>query len=545
MLEFGIDRNRELIRQTMLDLNQAKISEKNQIIDDAIRFFNRQTEHDDIRGKMKSRYAVGVQKVGGVSGGLGGFETYKRGLLGEQIDLGFFETITTGVANKVIDSIANLFTSKTQSWSYVTGEGDAVEKSEDAAALIEAHRKAGGADTVLVNTDSLSCGVNTSFMLLGWVGGHLKYSLVSPTSINFIYHDTIKDDGVDRGVDYTEIEDATAVVIRLSECVDANPGEGQYLAIFGRSEIHDYGRYVTYRSSKWDEIPEVGRGGVDYTLESGEIANPLSWLADKNPKAYIPEYPIIKLDGGLMRVSSKLIETTTSLYENMVELDLSYSRVLKAALVAAIGTAAVVNPRGDPLPPTLEGAVALMGDQTMELYDHSGANSVAALEVLKGLTVAIGNSYSAPDYTLVSDAQSLSASSGVALAIRTKPLIEFRDYRIEVNGPSVDRMFEIERGLIEAYTGDTSLQGVKQIWNPGEIKVPEDKTEQVARLKAAEDAGLADHVMSVKEYHGLATDEEAIALIERMEERKVEFPGPQPPQAIRGAQPVGITRGQT
>jgi hypothetical protein len=53
-------------------------------------------------------------------------------------------------------------------------------------------------------------------MFIDWKSGHLNYIPVSPCSIRFKYHDKISDNEEDRGVDYTDIDDATVMVIKLA-----------------------------------------------------------------------------------------------------------------------------------------------------------------------------------------------------------------------------------------------------------------------------------------------------------------------------------------
>lgn len=549
MLNYGFNRTNELIRGTLRDANFARIESENAAVDSAIQFFDRQTDHASVKAKLQSRFAVGIQKVGTTStvdGTTGdnetGYETYVKGNVGEAIDQGLYEVVTSGVGNKVITALANLFNQPTQSWTFLSGDTAA----EDAAELINRHRLAGGFDTTMVNSDSLSCAVNTSFVLVDWIGGHLKYRLVSPTAVNAIFHETIEDNGVERGVDYSELEDATAIVIRLADSIDVDPGKSQYLAIFGRSEVYPFGRWVTYRASRWDNIPEPDEDGVDYRLPSGELANPLSWLAAQNPDMGVPEYPLIRLDGGLSRVTNAFAETTLSLFQNMLEIDLAYSRILKDALIAARGTVIIKNPSGDPLPRTAEGPIALSGDQDMTFDGQSAGEAVSALDVLQGLVVAVGGGYSVPDYQLVPDAQTLTASSGVALLIRTKPLIGFRDYRIQVNTLQVERLWAIEKGMIEVFTDDQSLRDIEQVWDSGELEIPEDLTERTERLQKQQAAGYKSYLMALQEDNGLATIDEAKALAEQIAEQNEEVPPPQQQQQRqRGApQQFGLTRQQ-
>jgi hypothetical protein len=110
-----------------------------------------------------------------------------------------------------------------------------------------------------------------------------------------------------------------------------------------------------------------------------------------------------------------------------------------------------------------------------------------------------------------------------------------------LNEPSVNRIWGIEKNMITAHAPDegNQLSGVVQVWDPGRIRIPEDKTELVNRLGTAQDRGYIDYVRAVREYNNLATDADAMALIDQYNERKAEYPGN---AARKIAAPVGLTR---
>lgn len=543
MLEYGLDRTNELLRRSLIEHNYNKVELENQIIDEAIAYFDRTADREAVRTAMKDRFAVGIVRQSNLdeNDDSTGYETYRKGLVGKQIDQGLIEAVTSGIGGKITSALANLFTTENQNWEFLRDE----EPSDDAEAFLEAHRKAGGLSTALVDTDFLSCAINGAFLFVDWIGGHLKYHVVVPSCFYAIYHQTITDNGDERAVDYGEIEDATAIVIKMAGSLKAHPTEQQYLAIFGRSDEYPHGRMVTYRSNRWDAIPEIGMGEHEYEV-GGEIANPLSYYAAQNPNEMVPEYPIIAMDGGVVRTASGIVTTTTSLYENCLEIDIAYSRLLKDALNAARGKDILTNEFNAPLPRSLEGVVSLNKGQGLTIDGRDASNAQNALAVLEGLVVSVGSGYNVPDYMLVSDPATLSASSGVALHIRTQGLINFRDYRIEVNRPQIQRLFEIEKSLLHAYIPEQAgvLTDVDQSWDAGTITIPEDEEAKTRRIEAARKAGFVDYVRAVKEFHNLATDAEAMALIDKFNERKTEYPGPQAEQPKRGAMPVGLTRQQ-
>jgi len=555
ILKYATDRNNDILRQALREHKYSKVELENTILDTAVAYFDRTGDHDALRDAMKARFAVGITKTTTLSDAGSdtetGYETYSKNAKEVQIEQGILEAVTSGIGGKIVGALANLFTADNQSWTFLKeSEAGEAEPSEDAEQLITEHRKMGGFSTAMVNTDSLACMINGAYLFVTWVGGHLQYHVVNPTCLYAIYHESIIDNGEERAVDYSQIEDATAIVLRLSGSLSAAPDQQQYLAMFGRSAEYPFGRHVTYRASRWDSIPEVGRGGVEYTIPegfkgAGEIANPMSWLAAQDTKKIVPEYPIISLDGGLAKTGHGLLKLTTSLFDNCVEIDIGYSRLLKDSLNAARGKDVVTNEGGAPLPRSLEGVVALHNGQSLQVMGLPAANAQQAMDVLESVVTSVGSGYNVPDYMLVSDPATLTASSGVALIIRTKQLIDFRGYRIQANKAQVARLFDIEKSLITVYEPETQgklLDGVHQSWDPGTYAIPEDRLIKIQALDNAVKSGYISQVKAVKDYNRLATDAEAIALIEQINEQNAEYPPAQAAAPKRGALPVGLTR---
>lgn len=548
MIDGLINKNRSVVRKALIDANVAKIEMENSIIDDAISYFERTTDHEATRVGMKDRFAVGIDRIRGDGDNESGYYTYRRGAIGEAIDSGLIETLSSGVAGRIICSLANLFNSDTQSWSFLDENG---KMSDDAETLINDHRYRGKFGPTLVMADKLSCAINGSFVFVGISGDHLKYHVVSPSSFNAIYHATINDGGTDRAVDYSEIEDATVIVLKLSDPISVDPTKQQYLAIFGRSEVYPYGRHVVYRASKWDSIPDVGEDdSFDYLLDNGDVANPLSYLAATHPDESIPEYPIIKLDGGLTMIQGDIVTTSTSLYENCIEFDIAYSRLLKDSLNSARGRDIISNKLNLPLPRSTEGMVSLLDGQDMKVDGRDASNSVNAMSVLESCIVNVSGGYNVPGYMVVSSPAALGEISGVALMIRTAPLIDFRNFRISLNEAEIDRLWEIEKNMLRVHMGDTAeyLSTIQQSWDPGKYIMPEDNKSKTERLAMAQDSGYIDYVAAVKSYHNLATDDQAKSVIDKYNKRANEYSAPgsseQNAPAVRKVQPVGLTFGQ-
>lgn len=517
------DRNREVIRKSLKDTREAATNVENEVVNDALDYFERVTDHEAVRDKLTSRGAVGVMKKAGE----GGYETYTKQRVAEMISSGEYETITSGIGTTIVNTISTLFTYPTQSWKYISEDEEPADEEE--VAKLYANRDQGDWGNALAKADWVSNAVNTGPMLINWAGGHLQYRTFSPSCIYAKYHDTIMDEGEERGVDYTDLEDATVVVIETNSV----RGDGQdrsdlssYVAFFGRSDDYEFGRQVQYTATKWDHWPEVGMPEAnDWTVTEGEdkgkIANPLSWLAAKD-KGYGSEYPIILIDGGIVVTSEKATPISTSLYENSREIDVAFSRLMRYALANSLGTKAIKNELGEDLPRCLDGVVDLKQGQTLTLDSIPNSNAQVAWDITKGQSRAIAEGFGAPGYTILAESGG-TAESGVALAIRTRPLIDNRNRRIRLNKSEVSRMYDIERGLHEVHTGEPLLDGVKQIWDPGRFIMPESATEKTTRLNLAFDKKALDYFEYIMELNDLPTVEDAMQLLIERTQRKANF----------------------
>jgi hypothetical protein len=449
------------------------------------------------------------------------------------------EVITSGTGRKILGTLSNLFTNPTQSWTYLSEDGKPLE--EDDVAELFAHREAGGFHNALPQADWISNAVGTGPNLISWSSGHLTYNPFSPACVYARYHDFVMDEGEPRGVDYKNLEDATVVVVEtIQASTNTSADQSQFLAFFGRSNDYPFGRMVQYVSNNWDGWPDVNDpNAIDYRLDSGEIANPLSWLAATGEGVGV-EYPIIMIDGGISVTHEKIAPVSTSLYENCLEIDVAFSRLLKDSLENALGTKAIRSGMTTHLPRTLSGVVHLMDDQEMQIHFVPNSNAEIAFKITKEQARAIAESHGVPGYMIISEAGAL-PESGIALAIRTQPLMHNRDTRIRLNKTPVSKMFDIERGLYQVHTGEPLLPNTKQVWNPGRFIMPENELDKLTRLSTALDKKAISYVRFIRDLHNLATDDDAVKFIEEINEQNTEFPAPAAPAAPRPGLPPGIT----
>jgi len=537
-----IERNRQLIRRSLEKFAAEKIQVTTDLVVDALNHIERNDDTAIVRSGLKRRGAIGIRKIEGITSStdsnLGGYETYTKQRVAMMIDSGEYEVLTSGLDNQICSKRAQLFTNPTMYFEYVTGEDG--EPVKDADTTLQAHREAGGCLMSLCDADYVAAAVDSGPLFVDWKAGHLQYTTINPANVYWKYHDKIIDNGIERGVDYTDIDDCTAMVIKLAgqpAKIDTN----SYLAVMGRSDDYPLGRYVYYTARNWYEIPPLNDKSIvsDWITAGGEIANPLSVYAAQNQGG--TEYPLIVIKGGVTRTTaSSPTPVSTSLYENSLEFDIAFSRLMKDALSQALGLKAVSNPRGAQLPTCLEGAVALNEDQAIQLLSLPIANVQGALEIITKQAQFISESFGVPSYLIAS---SVTPESGIALSIRTKPLADDLDRRGKLNAPEIARLFEIEKGLYSVYTGggkELVPTGITQVWKPGRYLYPESEQEKLTRIGDSVDKKYISYVRGVRDYNALATDDQAKELIDTITEQNTEYPPPGSGAKTVGALTAGL-----
>lgn len=521
-----------LIRANLKELDILQTAANEAVVDDMLDYYQRREDHSQIRTGIKKRFGLGIRKTDDPGNKNASIETYVRDGFSIQVDSGMVEALSIGFGSKVVAALATLFTEPGQRYTLLH---DTVEDVEPANDLLNKHRRFGGYDAALVEADVMSKQIGSAGLLVGFANRGLSYQVLAPSDVRAYFADTIMDDGVLRGTDKKDIEDASAVVIRLSQ-VDI--AEWNYLAIVGRSGENPQGRHVMFRSSNLStKIPAYGEdGAIDYEID-GAPANPLSYWANQNPDEFLPEYPIAILDGGLTK-SGELMPHYTSLYEDSLEMDISGSHLLGTSSDAARGTLALertAEAAGKPLPRTLRGQIDLQPGQSINHISHSASDSVEALTVHAKLMTEAAANYSVPDYMVVSEDHSLDASSGVALQVKTRPLTKKREMMVDVARPAVRKIFEIEKSLLGLHVAELDssvalLLECEQQWDAGELLLPENRKEKADRIKTLMDQGIYDTIAGIREQYNLATDAEAEEIYNKMKDRAGEFPPLSAPQ---------------
>jgi hypothetical protein len=135
--------------------------------------------------------------------------------------------------------------------------------------------------------------------------------------------------------------------------------------------------------------------------------------------------------------------------------------------------------------------------------------------------------YGVPDFMVASEDHTLDASSGIALQVKTRPLVKERARREDINATQVSKIFEIEKALLHLFyeSAETSaLLPLTMAWTAGPLELPENKKEKADRILALKKDGILDEIAAIREYYGFATIDEAVDEYNRMKERRVKYP---------------------
>lgn len=539
------------IRKAIADLSVLEKLTDESIIDDMNQYFNRINDHAQVRNSIVMRYGQRIKKVQNPNNPDQEDEVYAaydQQSFKKKVDSGMVGAVSMGFGNKVSSGLATMFTEPGQKFKLTH---DSFEDLTLASELLTNKREHGGFDAALVKADKGACQIGSNIVFISHLGRRLRYQQTTPSSVRGYWADSILDDGEERAVDTKDFEDASVIIVRLTR---VNYVEWNYLAIFGRSEIYENGRWVQYRASEGStEIPEFGdKGAYDFNL-NGKPANPLSYWANQNPDMDLPEYPIAVILGGITD-SDDPCPITYSLYEDCKEFDISGSHLNSTSQEAARGTRAIERSevaKNQPLPKTTGGDVALAPGMKMVDIPHNGENSVYATTVLKDLMKSVGSGYSLADYQVVSEDHLLDASSGVALAVKTMPLQKFRMNRIDENQPAVKKIFQIEKSYIQMFaepdekTAANLLFECEQSWEPGSLVLPENKMENASRIISLKKEGILDDISAIQEYYGYATEDEAVEHYEKMRDRRQKYPPIVDEQSLQKTKPSFGLKGRS
>ena len=543
-----IARNNQILRlfYDSLRVTNEEITDDN--IEKALDFLSRADDDEQVEDGIIDRWATKLKKAEDE----GGYDEYVSGSDENKAERS--EKLNTGLGQRIVSTVADLFTNPTGYFEYVSvGEDGEEIPVDDVEALIEEHRTLGGFSTEVANADYCSVAVGVGPLWVDWRGGetgHLKYRAFSPSCIRAQYGASVIDNGVERGVDYTDLGDASMVSIQLASGTDTGTtaaDKQQYLAIYGASDRPGYenGRYVHYEARRWEDVPDPGQGGVDwyYPPNSDSIANPLTIAGQMLPEETIPEYPFVMLRGGYDVTTDKLLPITSSFFKSILELDIEFSRIAHCAMLAARGTNWIKDPNNAGLPHTLEGEVPLRDGQELGNVGQPASNAQQAFEIVKGLSIIVAEGMNVPGYQVISG-QSM-PESGIALMIKTQPLIDYKARRAKLNHSEVNKLWRIERGLHRVYA-NKPLAGtdVTQNWVAGRHLMPEDPTAKLMRITTAVEKNFMDPLTAIMELYDLPHKRAARARLEEMQELRAEFADMMPKaqqaqQAPRGLQPRG------
>lgn len=494
-------------------------------------YFGRINDRAQIRNAIIQRFGTGIKRTKDAAGN--DYETYTKKGFEERMLAGHIEVVNVGLGHNIVSATATLFTEPGQQFSIVSVDG---EEMADVAEWVSDFRADSQFIKGLRDVDEEAMQLGVSCLWVDFYEGLLRYRTIDPGKMKVRFDqavDKVNDSGMvveSRPVNYQDIEDATCVIVETGT-IDTQ--YKSYTAIFGRSHRYPNGRHVSYTSrADGKDVPEVGDGDIyEWTNTAGQIANPLSQYANDNPDLDLPEYPFVLFYGGHVR-QDRLFPLSASLLEESLEADVTASHLRATANDNARGTLAlerVEKAAASPLPDHLYGEVSLQPGQEIKRVPAESAGTKIGWELLQQETIASAAGFGVPDYYVSSQDHTVEASSGVALEIRTGPLIKFRDDRIVTNAPSVAKVFEIEKANLSMFAeGDAKiinqLETAGQLWDAGEQDLPEEMTEVVETAETLYNRGIYDTIEYLRVVYRLATEAEAIAKYEELKARGEKYP---------------------
>lgn len=488
-------------------------------------YFGRINDRAQIRNAVIQRFGTGIKQVSDNSGN--SWEVYTREGFEQRALAGHIEVVNVGLGHNIISATATMFTEPGQRFSLLSPDGEEIAEVAD---WLAEFRQDSQYIEGMTDADEEAMQLGCSCLWVDFYEGRLRYRTVDPGKMKVRFDTAIESEGGTRPVNYMDIEDSTCVIIETGTVDEETKA---YTAIFGRSYKYPQGRHVSYTSgADGKDVPDVGAAGVyEWRNTLGKHANPLSQYASDNPDIDLPEYPLVMFYGGHVR-RDRLFPLSASLLEESLEADVTASHLRATSADNARGTLALEREQmaaGVPLPDHLYGEVSLEPGQKIVRVPAESTGSITGWEILQQEAVASAAGYGVPDYYVSSQDHTVEASSGVALKIRTGPLIKFRDKRIAINTPSVAKVFEIEKVMIAMFAdGDASLirqlESAGQLWDAGEKDLPEEMTEVVETAEKLYARGIYDDIEYIRVIYRLPTEAEAIAKYEELKARGEKYP---------------------
>jgi len=525
-----------VIRQHVSDLSisQSSALHESKLVDMA-RFYDRVDDKSQVETAIVKTWGIGItKKSASVDGSTGNtIETYVHDAFLDKVHRGEIDAINTGFVHKISDAKGTLFTEPGGSMALTH---ESIDDLEDPQNILERHRKLGGYKATLTASDRFSVFMGSTGVMVAPQRGALRYYQVKPGDIRAFFGSEVfeqngpDDNGGYRTIDRTRMQDASVVLVRLGRIDES---EFAWIAIVPRNTEYQYGRYVAFSApNEVTRLPDPDPGGngvFDYTID-GELANPLSWFAFHNPEYDVPEIPIAVIYGGTTDTKD-LFPVTQSLYRLGISFDKDQSHIIGKSQEKASGTQKLTTTNeaeGKPLPRNLTGAVHLMPGQDIEDMGHDPSGCQVAHDILKDTRIDAAASFSVPDFMASSEDYTLDASSGIALAIKAKPLVRDREFREEINQPFVRDLFHIEQAYLafkneEDQAAIDLLLECDQVWDSGWLQLPQNTKELSEELHMVMADGYMDIVEAMRRYYQLPSDEEAKAMYRRMVERREEF----------------------
>lgn len=495
-------------------------------IEEACRFFTRDNDYDQVLAKNVGRYAFeyvpaaeeSTKDGGTIKIGVGNYLPSLMVRKGEvdKFVAGVYETVSTGIGHTIANVVANLFTSDSQRWVYLSDKDTKAVES-----LIAIHRDKGGFNDKLSNVDYLACGVNCCLMHIYPKGEWLSYDVVWSSNIRVVFGKKLKEETsrgvIDRVVDYTDIEDASAVVVKL-KTLDSSSGKYLWTAYVGSCDDHIDGRMVTYEGGSFWPIPDIGdeRIVVEYKRDDAPC-NPLTYVARREKGiggGY--EYPFIIIKGDQKYGSVELMPNTLTFLNNSLEIECAWSQILRQGVKAARGKDVLnLSAAGTDLPTSLDVVVCPDGVE----YDYKAGNAggvQAGISSVQAVSGALCTSRGVPNYIVISE--QTTPESGIALVMRTAPLISARSRRINMNKEQISRIADIEMGLLfEMFPENIDMfLGVSCMWDPGKWEIPKDRITVLEELEKENALGVVSKLEMIKRLNNLKTNDDAKKFAELM-----------------------------
>lgn len=519
------------IQRLAFDVTKVKRTVKDPIVERIVQLLNGEDVLKEIQDASIRRYATYIEtskeeggatattvRHGKPTGALEGTKLNEAASLA--FASGLYELTDVFALRSIWDHHATVYSGKGSRYTY-----DDPDLTENMRTI----RERGGITLSQQTSDLWAAGCGSSVLHFSTIGDDLIADPYPLSAFHWAHGPMVVEDGKKRPTNSDRLDEAFAVAVCKKRTAES---AYEWLVWFGESDLYPDGRLCSFTSGKWFAIPGVDWGKVPRSSSSSkvldwtkskewkttatmdEIGNPFTVHRKSTKDSATPEYPIAIPRG---HSSVGLAPTANlDLLPISIEYGVAASVVLGSAQESALGQKALERNQmsGAQISETVWSRMAVLSPgQKLAQVGWSASNAKDAMKTVVDQLRLVADAHHVPGFLVAPDWSSW--PSGEALKQARVELEQYRHHRIDLNRTVQQRVWQIERTLINMSEGKTKVgDDVKETWHAGDLVWPIDQLKKAQTITTYFEKGVYNLVEAIGEARSLETSEQVIKYLE-------------------------------